>query len=70
MKGLVLVELLDKIEKLTGKRIHELFDLICGTSTGGIVALAVGGLQKPLKNANAKVPRPPKFDGSPRASCH
>jgi calcium-independent phospholipase A2-gamma len=52
MKGLVLVELLDKIEKLTGKRIYELFDLICGTSTGGIVALAVGGLKKDLKRTD------------------
>jgi len=52
MKGLVLVELLHKIECLTGKRIFELFDIICGTSTGGILALAVGGMKKPLKGTS------------------
>ncbi|GLT29375.1 hypothetical protein SLA2020_042470 [Shorea laevis] len=42
MKGLATVQLLKEIEKGTGKRIHELFDLICGTSTGGMLAIALG----------------------------
>lgn len=42
MKGLATVQLLKEIEKRTGKRIHELFDLICGTSTGGMLAIALG----------------------------
>ena len=42
MKGLATVQILKEIEKGTGKRIHELFDLICGTSTGGILAVALG----------------------------
>ena len=42
MKGLATVQILREIEKGTGKRIHELFDLICGTSTGGILAVALG----------------------------
>lgn len=42
MKGLATVQMLKEIEKGTGKRIHELFDLICGTSTGGMLAVALG----------------------------
>lgn len=42
MKGLATVQLLKEIEKGSGKRIHELFDLICGTSTGGMLAIALG----------------------------
>ncbi|KAK7303283.1 hypothetical protein RJT34_14186 [Clitoria ternatea] len=42
MKGLGTVKMLKEIEKGTGKRIHELFDLICGTSTGGMLAVALG----------------------------
>ncbi|KAH6831397.1 phospholipase A I-like protein [Perilla frutescens var. hirtella] len=42
MKGLATVKMLKAIEKGTGKQIHELFDLICGTSTGGMLAVALG----------------------------
>ncbi|XP_050233000.1 phospholipase A I isoform X2 [Mercurialis annua] len=42
MKGLATVQILKAIEKGTGKRIHEMFDLICGTSTGGMLAVALG----------------------------
>ncbi|KAE8670588.1 Phospholipase A I [Hibiscus syriacus] len=42
MKGIATVQMLKEIEKGTGKRIHELFDLICGTSTGGMLACALG----------------------------
>ncbi|XP_061983290.1 phospholipase A I-like isoform X2 [Populus nigra] len=42
MKGLATVQILKAIEKGTGKRIHEIFDLICGTSTGGMLAVALG----------------------------
>ena len=42
MKGLAIVQILKEIEKGTGKRIHELFDLICGTSTGGMLDVALG----------------------------
>ncbi|KAI8001414.1 Phospholipase A I [Camellia lanceoleosa] len=41
MKGLATVQILKEIEKGTGKRIHEVFDLICGTSTGGMLAVAL-----------------------------
>ncbi|KAK1304371.1 hypothetical protein QJS10_CPB11g01277 [Acorus calamus] len=42
MKGMTTVQILKQIEKGTGKRIHDLFDLICGTSTGGMLAIALG----------------------------
>ncbi|KAL2495360.1 Phospholipase A I [Forsythia ovata] len=42
MKGLATVKILKEIEKGTGKQINELFDLICGTSTGGMLAVALG----------------------------
>ena len=41
LKGLILIEVLIYIEKLTGKKIVDLFDWIVGTSTGGIIALAL-----------------------------
>ena len=41
LKGLILIEVLIYIEKLTGKKIVELFDWIAGSSTGGIIALAL-----------------------------
>ena len=41
IKGLILVDMLMTIEKIANKRIVELFDWIIGTSTGGILALAM-----------------------------
>ena len=41
IKGLILIEMLIIIERITGKKIIELFDWIIGTSTGGILALAI-----------------------------
>jgi len=40
-RGLAQVQILEEIEKRTGKNIIQLFDLICGTSTGGIIALSI-----------------------------
>lgn len=41
IRGIVPAIILNEIEKRTGKRIFELFDLIAGTSTGGILALGL-----------------------------
>jgi predicted acylesterase/phospholipase RssA len=42
MKGLATLKMLERIERGTGRRIHELFDMIGGTSTGGILAFSMG----------------------------
>lgn len=42
MKGISTVRMLRELEERTGRQIHELFDLIVGTSTGGLLAVAVG----------------------------
>ncbi|CDQ99231.1 unnamed protein product [Oncorhynchus mykiss] len=41
IKGLVLIQLLISLEKEAGRPIKELFDWVSGTSTGGILALAI-----------------------------
>ena len=41
MKGLIQIEILSQLEEHTGRKVTELFDWIVGTSTGGIVALAL-----------------------------
>jgi uncharacterized protein len=52
MYGIVSAMLLHELEELTNKPISSLFDLIAGTSTGGILAL---GLTTP--DASGKLPR-------------
>lgn len=48
-RGLGTLELLRAIETACGGHpMHELFDVICGTSTGGILAVALGILKRPL----------------------
>ncbi|NXT21827.1 PLPL9 phospholipase, partial [Syrrhaptes paradoxus] len=41
IRGLVLIQLLLAVEKAAGRPIREIFDWIAGTSTGGILALAI-----------------------------
>lgn len=42
IRGLVLAQMLLEIEKLAQTPIHHMFDWVAGTSTGGILALALG----------------------------
>lgn len=51
IRGVIPATVLMEIEKQTGKRIAELFDLIAGTSTGGILAV---GLAKPGEDGRAR----------------
>jgi len=41
IKGLYSASVLARIEEKTGKKIGDHFDMICGTSTGGLIALAI-----------------------------
>lgn len=47
IRGVFTASFLAKLEELTGKRIADHFDLIVGTSTGGLIALAMGLEQTP-----------------------
>ena len=48
MRGLIALEILKAIELQTGQRIHETFDLICGVSTGAIMASFLGFHKKSI----------------------
>jgi uncharacterized protein len=51
IRGVIPAVVCQKIEELANQPIHELFDLIAGTSTGGILAL---GLAKPPSGRSGK----------------
>jgi len=40
-KGVIIIEILEYLEKISGRRIVELFDWIVATSAGAIIALAL-----------------------------
>lgn len=42
LRGVLTLELLKVIEQKTGKKIHEIFDLIVGTSSGALLSYALG----------------------------
>lgn len=51
IRGIIPARVLAELERITGRHTHQLFDLIAGTSTGGIIAL---GLTKPTADGSAQ----------------
>jgi patatin-like phospholipase/acyl hydrolase len=49
LKGIFTASFLTATEEITGKRLADYFDLIVGTSTGGIIALALGLNCRPVE---------------------
>ena len=49
-RGLMAIQLLEEIEKLSGKPIRQTFDYICGVSTGALLATMLSVHSVPLKD--------------------
>src|SRR5437667_2424290 len=47
IRGIIAAAILEALQAQIGRELHEVFDLISGTSTGGIIALGIG---TPAKN--------------------
>jgi uncharacterized protein len=56
IRGIIPAMVLNYIENRTGRRIAEMFDLIAGTSTGGILAL---GLTR--RNSDSEINNEPEY---------
>ncbi|XP_013875195.1 calcium-independent phospholipase A2-gamma [Austrofundulus limnaeus] len=52
LRGLLALQTLHKLEALTGKRIYQLFDYICGVSTGAVIGFMLGLFQIPVKECD------------------
>ena len=41
-RGVLAIELLRELERLSGQPVYQMFDLICGVSTGALLACLLG----------------------------
>ena len=72
IRGLIQMTVLREIERRTGKRIVDLFDWIVGTSTGGIIALALTygkGWSLTVRGGLSLMVRDEKFIHAPNRWC-
>ncbi|KAH1006410.1 calcium-independent phospholipase A2-gamma [Dendroctonus ponderosae] len=51
-RGVLVIEMLRKLEELSGKPVYEMFDFICGVSTGAILGSLIGLKQHSLDEAD------------------
>lgn len=42
IRGIIAIEILRHLERLTGRKVQEMFDYIIGVSTGAIIAAVIG----------------------------
>lgn len=57
IRGLIPLRILVEVEKRTGRSVAELFDIMAGTSTGGLIVLALNQAQEPNGHPQARRPR-------------
>lgn len=48
IRGIVILEVLRRLENLTGRPIYQQFDMICGVSTGAILTMLIGAMRKDI----------------------
>jgi len=46
IRGVIAIEVLRQLEEMTGQPAHQLFDYMCGVSTGCLITLLIGALKK------------------------
>ena len=52
VRGPVLIKSLRRLEYVTGMKIGDMFDVVCGTGVGGVVAVTVGSGKLTLDQVN------------------